>query len=407
LVGGLGALFQTQGNLLISLLATGLIAVLFQPLRDRLQRGVNRLMFGERDDPVTLLANLGQELETSATPDALLDSLVSSVAGALKVPYAAVELDSEVVAQAGQATEHPARLPLVYQTQTVGHLLVGHRTPGEAFGPADQRILETIAHQAGAAAHTVRLTAALQRSRQRIVAAREEERRRLRRDLHDGLGPQLASQTLGLDAVDRLIEPEPDRARSLIGELKRQAQGAVADVRRLVYGLRPPALDDLGLGGALYEESLRYKEKGLQVTFEAPDPLPALPAAVEVAAYRIAQEALHNVAQHAQARACAVRLDLGTNGLAVEVVDDGIGIPPGRRSGVGTQSMRERTAELNGRFLIETRDSGGTRVRAELPLYELPASGEAWEQPESTPVHPLTEEDDYVALSDGAAIDAL
>jgi signal transduction histidine kinase len=371
LVGGLGALFQAQGNLLISLLATGLIAVLFQPLRNRLQRAANRLIFGERDNPVTLLSRLGQELETAATPDALLDNLVDTVSSALKLPYAAVELDGEVVAQAGRPTQNPERLPLVYQTQTVGELLLGHRTPGEAFGPADHRLLETIAHEAGAAAHTVRLTAALQRSRQRIVAAREEERRRLRRDLHDGLGPQLASQTLGLDAVDRLIEPEPDRARSLIGELKKQAQQAVSDVRRLVYGLRPPALDDLGLRDALYEETLRFKEEGFQVAFDAPDPLPDLPAAVEVAAYRIVQEALHNVVRHAQARACTVRLDVSAERLAVEVIDDGIGMPEGRRSGVGLQSMRERAAELNGQCWIEPRDGGGTRVRAELPLYEL------------------------------------
>jgi signal transduction histidine kinase len=401
LVGGLGALFQAQGNLLISLLAAGLIAVLFQPLRGWLQRSVNRLMFGERDDPVALLSRLGQELETSATPDALLGNLVTTVAGALKLPYAAVELDGEVIALAGQPTADPERLPLIYQTQTVGHLLVGHRTPGEAFGSADRRLLETIAHQAGAAAHTVRLTAALQRSRQRIVAAREEERRRLRRDLHDGLGPQLASQTLGLDAVDRLIDPEPEKARALIRELKRQAQAAVTDVRRLVYGLRPPALDDLGLRCALYEETLRYEEKGLQITFEAPETRPALPAAVEVAAYRIAQEALHNVTRHAQARVCAVRLDVDAGWLAVEVVDDGLGIPEGRRSGVGLQSMRERAAELNGHCRIEPRESGGTRVRAELPLYESPAGGETGIGSDQLLYQPLAEGDaDYVTAND-------
>jgi signal transduction histidine kinase len=408
LVGGLGALFQAQGHLLISLLATGLIAVLFQPLRDRLQRGVNRLMFGERDDPVTLLSRLGHELETSATPEALLCNLVTAVAGALKLPYAAIELDGEVLAAAGEPqagdrlrSEDLVRLPLVYQTQTVGHLLVGHRAPGEAFAPADRRLLETIAHQAGAAAHTVRLTAALQRSRQRIVAAREEERRRLRRDLHDGLGPQLASQTLGLDAVDRLIEPEPDRARGLIRELKKQAQEAVTDVRRLVYGLRPPALDDLGLRCALEEETRRFQEKGLGVTFEAPDPLPALPAAVEVAAYRIVQEALHNVARHAAARTCSVRLEVGSgqmgvgpDRLIIEVLDDGTGIPAGGRSGVGLQSMRERAAELNGRCLIGSRGSGGTRVWAELPLYEPPTSGETGVEPEAPPYPPLAEESD-------------
>ncbi len=171
--------------------------------------------------------------------------------------------------------------------------------------------------------------------------------------------------------MERPIEPEPDKARSLIGELKKQARQAVSDVRRLVYGLRPPALDDLGLRGALYEETLRFKEEGLKVAFEAPDPLPALPAAVEVAAYRIVQEALHNVTRHAQARVCAVRLVASDDRLVVEVEDDGLGIPEGRRSGVGLQSMQERAAELNGRFLIKPREAGGTRVRAELPLYEL------------------------------------
>jgi signal transduction histidine kinase len=374
--------------------------VIFQPLRDRLQRVVNRLMFGERDDPVKLLSRLGHELERSATPDALLDNLVNTVAGALKLPYAAVELDGQVVAHTGQLAGYPERLPLLYQTQTVGHLLVGRRAPGEAFGPADRRLLETIAHQAGAAAHTVRLTAALQRSRQRIVAAREEERRRLRRDLHDGLGPQLASQTLGLDAVDRLIEQEPDRARGLIRELKKQAQEAVADVRRLVYGLRPPALDDMGLRGALGEEILRYCDKGLRIIFEAPESLPALPAAVEVAAYRIVQEALHNVARHAQARTCTVRLDVAADQLLVEVVDDGLGLPEGRRSGVGLQSMHERAAELSGLCLVESRAGGGTRVRAELPLYEPPTTTEAWTEPGSPAHQPLVEEGEDNVTSD-------
>jgi two-component system NarL family sensor kinase len=146
---------------------------------------------------------------------------------------------------------------------------------------------------------------------------------------------------------------------------------------------------------------LRYEEKGLQVTFETPETLPALPAAVEVAAYRIAQEALHNVARHAHARACAVRLDVGAGWLAVEVVDDGIGIPEGRHSGVGLQSMQERAAELNGRCRIEPRDGGGTRVWAKLLLYESPASGETGVGSEPPLYQPLAEGDaDHVTAND-------
>jgi signal transduction histidine kinase len=365
---GLGALFQAQGNLLISLLATGLVAVLFQPLREWLQRGASRLLFGDRDDPVTVLSQLGQQLESTASADAVLPALAETVSTALKLPYAAVELEDKVVAAHGQPGGELARWPLVYQAQTLGYLAVSPRTPGEPFSPSDRRLLESIAHQAGAAAHAVQLTDALRRSRQRIIAAREEERRRLRRDLHDGLGPQLASQSLGLDAVDRLIEPDPQKAHALLAQLKQQAQSAILDIRRLVYNLRPPALDDLGLRCALDEEATRYREKGLHVSFESPEALPELPAAVEVAAYRIAQEALANVVRHAGARTCTLRLAVTASTLVVEITDDGRGLPASRRSGVGLQSMRERAEELGGSWTIEAPSGSGCRVRAVLPL---------------------------------------
>lgn len=372
-VGGLGALFRAHGSPIVALIATGVVATIFQPLRWRLQRGVNRLLYGERDDPYTILSRLGQRLESTLAPDAVLPALVGEVRAALRLPYAAISLiDGEgesIAAVSGTPTEAPLRLPLTYQHEPVGELRLALRAPGEEFNADDRRLLDDLARQAGIAAHAVRLTADLQRSRQRLVTAREEERRRLRRDLHDGLGPQLAGFTLRLDAARNLLRRDPDAADRVLDDLIARTQEAVNDIRRLVYALRPPALDDLGLVGALRRAAAQYDGGGLHVTVDAAGALPPLPAAVEVAAYRIAQEALANVARHAGARRCTLRLELdGAEALCLEIGDDGRGIPATREAGVGLTSMRERAAELGGSCAIGTTAGGGTRVRARLPL---------------------------------------
>jgi len=385
-VGGLGELLQLRGNLIISLLATGLAAVVFQPLRDRLQRGANRLMYGERDDPYAVLSRLGSRLESTPAHDAVLPAVARTVREALKLPYAEIQLRREdgfeTAAVAGNPSENALRLPLVYGGETVGRLVLGPRAGEEGFADGERRLLEDLAHQIGASAHdalmtdeALRLSADLQRSRERLVEAREEERRRLRRDLHDGLGPQLSSQALTIDAVRKLMRCDPDAAEELLLELKADAQDAVTDIRRLVYGLRPPALDDLGLLGALRETAAQYGAKGLSVSVSAPEDLPPLSAAVEVAAYRIAQEALTNVARHAGARSSTVRLAVEEGALCVEVRDDGVGIPDplgdhSGRAGVGLTSMRERATELGGSLLVGPLPEGGTRVHARLPLPE-------------------------------------
>ena len=382
-VGGLGAVLRVQGSLIVSLIATGLAAVMFQPLRERLQRGVNRLLYGERDDPYAVLTRLGSRLESRLTPDAVLPAVTRTVQEALKLPYTEIQLRREdgfeTAAAAGDPADNALRLPLIYGGETVGWMVVGPRAGEEGFAQAERRLLEDLAHQIGASAHAalktdeaLRLSADLQRSRERLVEAREEERRRLRRDLHDGLGPQLSSQALTVDAVRALMKKDPDAAEELLLELKADARDAVADIRRLVYGLRPPALDDLGLLGALRESAAQHSAKGLSVFVEAPKELPPLSAAVEVAAYRIAQEALTNVARHAQASACTVSLAIDeADVLCVEVRDDGRGIGDPRENssvGVGLTSMRERTSELGGGLVVEPLPEGGTRVCARLPL---------------------------------------
>ena len=166
---------------------------------------------------------------------------------------------------------------------------------------------------------------------------------------------------------------DPDAAEELLIDLKADAQDAVTDVRRLVYGLRPPALDDLGLLGALRESAAQYGAKGLNVSVDSPEKLPPLSAAVEVAAYRIAQEALTNVARHAGAQTCAITLALEAGVLCLEVRDNGRGMPeprdhPPARTGVGLTSMRERATELGGSLFVESLPEGGTRVLTRLPL---------------------------------------
>jgi signal transduction histidine kinase len=385
LVGTLSLLSQTTGNLLISLLATGLIAFLFQPLRERLQRGVNRLVYGERDEPYAVLSRLGQRLEAAYAPESVLPTIVETVAQTLKLPYVAIALNQggefTITAEFGRSKSEPIHLPLTYQGEPVGELILATRAPGEHFTGSERQLLDDLARQAGVAAHAVRLTADLQRSRERLVSAREEERRRLRRDLHDGLGPQLASLALKLEAARNRMADDP-QAVTLLTDLSVRTQEAVADIRRLVYALRPPALDELGLVMALREGAMQYNQQGingLNLTFDAPEDLPPLPAAVEVAAYRIVQEALTNVVRHAEARTCLVRLrlDKSVGLLCLEVQDDGKGLPVQRRAGVGLNSMRERAEELGGTLTITSLATGGTSVLARLPCQVNPSAHRA------------------------------
>jgi signal transduction histidine kinase len=385
IVGSLGALFQTRGALAISLLATGIVAVVFQPLRERVQQGVNRLMYGQRNEPYAVISHLSQRLEATLVPEAVLPAIVETVAQALKLPYAAIALKNSdrlaIAADYGTPVEEPLSIPLTYQTETIGALLLGPRAPGEPWAAADRNLLDELARHAGAAAHTVRLTVDLQRSntelvaaRERLVTAREEERRRLRRDLHDGLGPALAALTLKVGAARKLLSHDQVAADSILADLSSDVEETVADIRRLVYNLRPPTLDELGLVGAIRERAAQYAANSgaesasrLRIVVDAPDRLPPLPAAVEVAAYRITQEALSNVQTHAQARSSYVRLALDDT-LQLEISDDGVGLPAERRTGVGLAAMRERAIELGGTCVVERLSTGGTRVLASFPV---------------------------------------
>jgi signal transduction histidine kinase len=377
----LRALLPGETPYAVALLSTGAGALVALPLRDRLQRIVNRLMYGDRDDPYRAIARLGKQLETSIGSEDVLEVIVGTVAQALRLPYAAIELtaakDEPLAAVHGTRptdTETLLRLPLVYRGDAIGHLLLAPRSLGEAFGDADLRLLGDLARQAGPAVQAVRLTADLRRSRERLVTALEEERRRLQRDLHDGLGPTLAGALMKMEAARTRLDGSPGEADRLLGELASDTRRTIDEVRRLTYDLRPPALDQLGLVGALRERAAEFSTasaEALEIDIEAPTDLPPLPAAVEVAAYRIGLEALTNVARHSGARRATLRLAAADGTLDVEVVDDGRGIDAHGHSGVGHRSMRERAEELGGWVELGRGVRKGTRVHARLPLRGL------------------------------------
>jgi len=377
IVGLVGAILHAQGNLLITLLATGLVAVLFQPLREQLQRTVNRFIYGERDNPIEALSRLGKQMEVALPSDQVLPALVKTIAQTLKLPYVGIALKGQRNITFGQETENPVAFPFIFQGGTTGVLLASPRSPGESFSSAETNLLQNLARQAGAAVRNAQLTADLQRSRQTLVTAREEERHRLRRDLHDGIGPTMAGLTLKLDAARDLVssnlesgnKEELEEAIQLLGELKKQTQETVQNIRHIVHTLRPPSLDVLGLVPALQAHFGQFatpRSLDIQMT-TTPQGFPRLSAAVEVAAYRIVLEAVTNVINHAQAGLCDVDLTLENGNLKMEIRDDGIGLPKTRKHGIGLDSMRERAEELGGSLELSSSPQG-TRVFAEIPI---------------------------------------
>jgi signal transduction histidine kinase len=360
---GLGALLGQSGEIGPPLLATALVAVLFAPLRQRVQRRVDRLVYGERSNPYEAVTRLGR----SGTGGDL-GLIVDTLAQTLKLPYAAlIAPDGTTIAEVGAPAGPLHAHPLRYEGEEIGELRVSARSRRDRFRPDELRLLDDLALQVATAVHAVTLSADLQRSRHRLVAAKEEERRRLRRDLHDGLGPRLAALGLKLDAAGLMAESRPEQVPAVIAEVKDDIRTTLDEIRRLVRGLRPPSLDQLGLVGALGEWAAQLESGDVGFEIGGPEADPVLPAAVEVAAYWIATEAMTNVVRHARARRCTVRVS-AEHELVVEVQDDGAGLPSERRAGIGTTSMAERAAELGGTCAIADAPGGGTRVVARLPL---------------------------------------
>lgn len=364
-----------RAGFLTAVTASVAVAAGFQAARLRLQRAVDRLLYGAGRDPWVALGDLGRRMEVALGPDDVLPELATSIAtafGAGVVVERATPAGAEEVARAG-SFEDRGRVytwPLIHQGEKVGALTVS--APAAApFRPTDVAALANLAQQAAVAAYGVRTSLELRRSQAELVAAVEDERRRLQRELHDGLGPTLAGVALGIRAArnqraaagDSVGNADSDQ---LLARLTEEVENSVEEVRRIVHDLRPAVLDQLGLVAALRAYAERCTTKALSVTVEIVGELPMLSAATEVAAYRIAVEAITNVVRHAEASVCRVRLR-GDDGLVVEVVDDGVGMSGEITAGVGLSSMRDRSMGVGGRLLIDVGPTGGTRVVAALP----------------------------------------
>ncbi|MGY2874042.1 two-component system, NarL family, sensor kinase [Marmoricola sp. URHA0025 HA25] len=317
-----------------------LVALIALPLRSRLQVAVDQLLYGERGNPLKVASRVGRSLGAG------LQGTLEEIRTALRLPYVGVVVDGQPLASGGALTGKSAELPLER-----GTLVVGLRAGETRLSPADERVLTLLSGPLSTAAQATTLLEQLQVSRERLVAAREEERRRLRRELHDGLGPLLTGVALSADTAANLAGGDHDSdLQRRLSSVRSDTRSAIGEVRRIVDNLGSPALDDLGLVEALRIRADQVRERSdggpLRALVEAPD-LPPLPPAVEQAVYRIATEALTNVVRHSRAKAVVVRLGADASSLHCEVADDG-GRTAAWRPGVGIAAMRERVAELGG-----------------------------------------------------------
>ncbi len=342
------------------------IALAVLPVRGWVQRAVTTALYGDRGNPSAAARRLDAHLMGTSTLAEALDGIARTTTAALRLPWAAVAVE-------GHTAEHGHRRPgstvTVRREEGSGHPLTMSVAcpPGRRLTTHDETLLADLARQGSRIVTAMLLAEALLASRQQLVTAREEERARLRRDLHDELGPTLAGLVMQLAGLQQLLEESPDLAATRVPRLESAARAALEDVRRVSRELRPPSLDELGLEGALHDYAARL---GLTSSSTA-SPLPDLPAAVEVAAYRIGAEALTNIARHAQTTRAEVAVRVDGDQLSLTVTDDGVGWA-GEGIGVGVLAMRERAEELGGWLDIESAGGAGTAVRVRLPLPSVP-----------------------------------
>jgi signal transduction histidine kinase len=378
-------LLSAQLRVVPSVLITTLVAVALLPVRSWLQRRLHRALFGDRDRQLLMLSELGARLEQAVEPRELLTRLAEAVREGLGASWVQIRLASADGALAGTpvgaagevagAGEPVESCDLVRGDETLGRIEVGPRRRGE-YSDAQRTLLRTVAGQAAASVANVRLTAQLAQqldeltaSRERLVAAQDDERKRLERDLHDGIQQTVVAQIAGLRlARNRLQRGEltPEE----LTELQDQARETLTDLRELARGIHPPVLSDNGLVAAVESSVARFP---IPLTIEADDDVRAerFPDEVETTAYYVVREALANTAKHANATRASVELARNNGHLRIAISDDGTGIgsfAPAQASSGGLANIRDRVAALRGTVSISGNEPSGTTVLVELPV---------------------------------------
>jgi signal transduction histidine kinase len=387
---GVGAMLDATGARWLPWLGTAVVAVSFAPIRNALSHAADQVTYGRWREPYRVLADLSPRIAAASAPDRLLEDVVTELQNTLGLREVALR-DATGTIVAGTLGTGPAVVPLQAYGVRAGDLL--YTEPATPLRPVDLGVLNDLAAQLALLLHARGLTEDVRHAREHLVLAREEERRRLRRDLHDGLGSALAGLMLKAENARALVPSQPQAAIEGLTTLRDDIKDAVADVRRLVEGLRPPAVDDLGLGAAVHQAvSGLALSAGLRADIDVADPLLDAPAAVEVAVYRIICEAVTNVVRHASATSCRVAIVASDGTLVAEIRDDGDGFRTpdagtahnGQASGHGLTSMRERAEELGGSLEIRS-DGGATTVTATLPLPAVSAQARALASPLQAP----------------------
>lgn len=372
LVAGVGHALGGRGSTRLLVAATVVVAVSVEPLRRRVRHAVDRMVWGARDDPLAVVREVVEHVGTD-TGDELLPRLVERLCRELRLDSVAIDVRTadgwRRAAAIGPPTTYVRTVPLEQHGEAVGRLIVGWEH-GPHLRDRDRRVLDEIAGPLALAVGWVGLTNDLRRASVAMVSAREEERRRLRRDLHDGLGPSLTGVSLGVRTAIRRLErtsdPSSADAVALLTRTADEVDALVAEVKRIARDLRPTALDQLGLVHAIEAFTRTFDDR---LTFHLRFPAEGvdLPAAVEVAVYRIVTEAVTNVVRHADATQCWLSLAAAAD-VEVDVSDDGIGVADDVPVGVGWTAMRERAIELGGQLQVSRRHPHGTRVRVRIPV---------------------------------------
>ena len=388
IVVGIGALVGSQGNLVLSIVATALIALAFQPLREWARRFTNRLVYGKRATPYEVMSEFAERAAGTYSVDEVLPRMAEIVASGTGARRAAVWLkaggelrrgavfpaadDSWPASVEGDRESVPgadASVAVRHRGEVLGAITVA-MPPAEPLTATHEKLLADVASQAGLVLRNVRLIEDLRASRQRLVAAQDEERRRLERNIHDGAQQQLVALAVKLRLVETLAPKDPEKAARMAAEAKAEVQDALENLRDLARGIYPPLLADQGLAAAL-EAQARKAAVPVEVQ---PDGVGRYSQEVEAGAYFCVLEALQNVAKYAEASHVRVTLRSDDGHLVFEVADDGKGFDPERTPpGSGLTNMRDRLEALGGSVEIDSRVGEGTTVQGRIPVEQGPS----------------------------------
>jgi signal transduction histidine kinase len=375
IVVGVGTVVGSDGNAFLSAVAAAVVALAFQPARRRAQHLANRFVYGARATPYEVLSGFSERLAETYSVDEVLPRLARVLGDALGAARVAILLGTDPTSapvatwSRGEATTGDARsFEVRHQGEPLGTIEVV-MPPGAPFDVTQEKLVADVAAQAGLVLRNATLIEELRASRQRLVTAQNEERRRIERNIHDGAQQQLVALAVKLKLADSLVGRDEERAHSMLNDLVAETTQALEDLRDLARGIYPPLLADKGLGAALESQA---RKSPVPVAIET-DGIDRYPQEAEAAVYFSCLEALQNVAKYAQATAATIRLSQADGTLSFEISDDGVGFDPtSAERGSGLQGIGDRLAALGGELTVRSSFGAGTTILGTLPMKASP-----------------------------------